>query len=116
MLLASKDSISNGWMAGLVVSARVGTRRQLPKREVEALASERACQAVARVLWRYATVPRGCLKSRNSGPAGLILQSHAVDVVDRWGSVTGGMMKRRRAIVSITINRRVRQRPSALPD
>lgn len=44
--LRAKIAFLNGWMAGLASGS--GTRRQLPKREVEALSCERACQAVCR--------------------------------------------------------------------
>ena len=61
-------------------------------------------------------VPRGCLKSRNSAPARPDTPICCCTYGGQMGLCDGGTIKRRRAIVLRTIIRRVRQRPSALPD
>jgi hypothetical protein len=95
VLFARKDSVFQ-WLDGVGwLDSRVGTRKANAEREVEAL--WRAREVSSRGRFPGYIFGEKCHRAtwmpENLGtvdPLGLTLQSRAVDVVDRWGSVTAG--------------------------
>ena len=86
VLFASKDSVSQ-WLDGWSRQWKWNSKAVAEERgRGSLLASELVKPCAVWPGYVFTTMPRGCLKSRNSAPLGLIFQSRAytwIDVVDR---------------------------------